>query len=372
MEKRNMQRKRQGFTLIEVVVSAAIGSIVIGSGMLMYLQGNKYFYKVTEHSSFRAESLIILERIAQDLDQIQVSTSKNPATGKFYLTQPYEFIDPFTMDVKDEDGNVIETVAAGKGLRFYRFHHIKMGAPKAGVPNGVPTMVGHRLEYTVRAINASKPALGYNVYRNDKKINSQPLQQFFFHQEPMIVAANQVQGSKAAIITTTVVPKGGLFGNMDYNTVQRLQEEGSIVSRTFHLIGYESFYTSVLYSALQKQSGNGGTLTGIDALQQAVLADAAANTPANLLTNLEATVGSSSPPTHLIPGEAFAIEANIAFDDVTASSDSGWLAAPETPGRPAGAGEFSFEDNGAGPGSGSGSGSGSASGSASGSGGSGC
>lgn len=364
--------RRKGFTLIEVIVSAAIGSIVIGGGMLMYLQGNQYFYKTTEHASFRAESLVILERIAQDLEQMQVSTGKNPSTGKYYLTHPYEFIDPFTMDLKDSEGNLIETVKAGKGLRFYRFHHIKMGAPKDGIPNGVPTMVARRIEYTVQEIVPGQPEEGLNLLRNGKKVNHQPLQNFFFHQEPMIVAANQVQGSRSAILSASCVPKGGLFGNMDYNTMMRLQKEGSVVSRTNHMVGYESFYTSVLYSALQKKKGAGGTLEGISALQNAVLAHASSETPESLLLNLEDTVGDAAPPTHLIPPEAFSIEADIAFVDSTASKDSGWLAAPKTPGRPAGAGEFTFEDDGTGPGSGSGSGSGSASGSASGSGGSGC
>lgn len=359
--------KRRGFTLLEVVISVALGAIVIGAGMLMYVQGNKYFYKTTEHSSFRTEALVILERIAEDLDQIQVSTDVNPTTGKHYMVQPYEFLDPFTMPLKDGAGAVIENVAAGYGLRFYRFHHIEMGAPKPGVPNGVPKMVGRKLEYRLKPIDGDGAAHGYDLERNGVRVNKQPLQTVIFHMEPMIVAANQIQGSRHAILTATVVPKGGVFGNMDYNTVRRLQEEGTIVSRTFHLIGYESFYTSVLYSALQKKKGNGGSLTGIDALQQAVLVDAETYAPGNLYANLTATVGNEAPPTHLVPGEAFVIQPNQAFEDHDASSDPSWLAAPATPGRPAGAGEFSFEDNGAGPGSGSGSGSGSAS-SASGSG----
>jgi prepilin-type N-terminal cleavage/methylation domain-containing protein len=362
-----VRTRRTGFSLLEVVIAVALGAIVIGTGMLMYVQGTKYFYKTTEHSSFRTEALVILERVAEDLDQIQVSTEKNPSTNRFYLVQPYELLEPFTLPLKDQAGNVIENVPAGYGLRFYRFHHIEMGAPKEGVPNGVPKMVARRIEYRLKPIEGDGEKNGFDLERNDKKVNKQPLKTVIFHMEPMIVAANQVQGSRHAILTVTVVPKGGVFGNMDYNTVRRLQEEGTIVSRTFHLIGYESFYTSVLYSALQTQQGNGGSLTGVDELQQAVLADAQTNAPGNLLTNLQATVGTQAPPTHLVPGEAFVVEPHQAFDDATASSDPSWLAAPETPGRPAGAGEFSFEDNGAGPGSGSGSGSGSAS-SASGSG----
>ncbi len=367
-------RNARGFTLIEVVVAVAIGSMVIGGGMLMYVQGTKYFYKTTEHSSFRSEALIVLEKVAEDLEQLQVSAEKNPNTGQYYLIQPYELTSPYTIDELDPNTNKVEKLAAGKGMRFYRFHHIAQDpAPWQGqpgteaLPKTVPRMVGHKVEYTQTLAVPGDPSKGVNLIRNGEVVNSQPLFEVIFHKEPMKVAHNQVQGSPHAILTVTVVPLGGTFGNMDYGTMMRLRKEGSIVSRTFHLVGYESFYTSVLFAGLQKQKGNGNTYTGLDDLTAAVIQDAKTNAPGGLLANIEAQVGAgSSPPTHYIPTEVFAIEANTKFEDKTAAKDQGWLSVKPTPGRPAGAGEFSFEDNGAGPGSGSG-GSGSAS-SASGSG----
>ncbi len=353
---------RRGFSLVEVVIAVAIGAIVVGSGMMLYLQGNKYFYKTTEHSSFRAESLVILERIADDLHQLQVSAGKDPETGQYLLVQPFRFLDPISggIPLKDVDGNVIETVPAGKGIRFYRFHHIEM-VPDPGLPNGKPQMVGRPLEYKQVPVDPSGPTdpadpnfAGVNLLRNGEKINSIPLQQVLFHSEPMIVAANQVQGSRNAIVSVSVVPKGGVFGNMDYNTLQRLQKEGALATRTMHLTGYESFYTSVLYSAILKNNGVSGSISGVDPLMAAVYNDAQTSAPPGMLSNLNSVAEGGAPPSQTISPDTFKIETK-AYQQSTAAVDTRWMSVPQAPGTEAGEGEIEIPASGSGSGSGSGS-----------------
>lgn len=365
------QVARKGFSLVEVIVAVAVGSVIIGAGMLMYLQGNKYFYKVTEHTSFRAEAILIHERIAEDLLQLQIDTGKNPNTNEYWLVQPYELEGtPSTLNMTDSDGNVIGTVKAGNVLRFPRFHHVEMSAPTPELPNGMPKMVAYMMEYKTEPVDSADPSKGINLLRNGERVNQIPLKEVLFHAEPAIVAANQVQGSPSAILTAKIVPLGGTFGNLDLENLgvlDRLAEQGDIVTRTYHLVGYESFYTSVLFSGLQ--SGNSSGYENLSDLEAAVVNHARQNAPPQMFANVNtAASGGGGSSSYLLPKESFSVEYNRKHDD-TVDTDQSWLAKPVVPGRASGSGPwegFSFEDNGAGPGSGSGS-SGSANASGSGS-----
>lgn len=366
------RKQREGFSLVEVVIAVAVGAVVIGGGMLMYFQGNKYFYKATEHTTFRSEALLLTERIAEDLAQLQVSAGKR-SDGKYWLVQPYDLKGPpGEISVLNEAGTETEKIKAGNYLRFPRFHHVEMRSTDPGIPAGVPTMVARMMEYKTEPVDPSDESKGVNLLRNGKKINTIPLRSVLFFQEPAIVAANQVQGSPHAIVSVVVIPEGGAFGNMDHGTIERLAKDGAVVKRTYHLVGYESFYTSILFSGLQKTKTGEKTYENLDALTKAVVKDAKENVPGNLMNNVETAVDEDAAPTYAIPQKTFAIEENVTHDDST-KIDESWLSIPTAPGRASGKGPwegFTFEDNGAGPGSGSG-GSGSSNASGSGSGGSG-
>lgn len=354
-----MKRTRNAFTLVEVLIAAALGSVVIGGGMMLYVQGNKMFYSTTEHSSFRSEALLLLETAANDFDQLQVSAGANPETGNWSLLQPYRIIKSpkFTqkitaMQLNPKTGKEEEIeVEAGDGVSFFRFHHIAMGAPTADLPLGKPKMIGRKVVYETVDIDPSDPSKGKNLLRNGKRVNQIPLASVIFHKEPPIVAAEQVQGSPHALITMTVVPQGGLFGNMKREALLKLEEKGSIIARTFHLVGYESFYTSVLYSGLQKGKGS---ITGLDDLTKAVVSDATKTSPE--LTKKVAASASKTSQTYSIDAEVFVLD-ETTFVDETAGKDPGWLSVPAVPGRDVGSGGEGWEDDGRG-GSGSGSGSG--------------
>jgi hypothetical protein len=347
-----------------VIVSVAIGAIILSGAMTLYSQGNKYFYKVTEHSSFRSEALWMLERIEEDLNQLQVDTGQWPDMGGgYYLLQPYKLtnaegtaLSGSTMMIYDSEGNPTgETVNMGQGLAFHRFHHIASAPASSGLLPGAPQMEAHRIKYTQGPVDDADPSKGVNLYRNGRKINHVPLKSVIFHQQPLVVAAGQLHATKHSVLTCSIVPLGGTFGtlatNTDFRVMERLERDGSITARTFHLAGFESFYTSILVSEVQRRHGGGSSaIQGMDALHDAVYGHASANVASSDFNAFKAEVTSGgSPPTHNFPPGVFTVK-NIEFQDDSSSGDGGWLDSPVQPGKASVSGEWEIP-----PGSGSGS-----------------
>lgn len=319
---RNVMRRR-GFTLVEVIIAAGLAAMVIGGAMYLYGQGHRFFHKVTEHATFRSEALIIQEKVAVDLEQLVVNKEVNPGTGNYYMIEPFQYLEPFTFEDRHPETGVVTPLKAGRGLRFYRFHHIDVGA------DAKPQMVAHKIEYTVVANPG--PEGGKNLLRNGERVNQLPLEDAFFHSEPPIVVRDQMRGSPHAIVTLTVVPKGGALGSMEYRVISRLREEGSIVSRTYHLVGYESFYTAILYEAIR--TGNRSGVHG------AVYTDAYANNPDEAAA-IAARIAGGASSAVVVPNDVFVIQTSFAFQDSTAATDDGWMAAPKAPGRDTGSGPW--------------------------------
>jgi prepilin-type N-terminal cleavage/methylation domain-containing protein len=340
---------RRGFTVLEVVIAVAIAAMVMGGAMILFSQGSRSFAKTTAHAAVRTEALILLEKIGRDLQELTVSTGIDPETGRFHLLAPYQLYNEIQLQVPDPDTGAPTPVKAGRGLRFYRLHHVEMDTARSDVaaPDGRPTLVAHRVEYLVRPIPGDEHGR-VDLLRNGKKINQMPLADVFFRQEPPVVASSQLGGCRNAILNVTVVPRGkGLLGFLEDHVIQRLRENGRLVSRTFHLVGYESLYTAVLYRAIEKVSrgaaggGLGGLLGSLlggaapadddeepeppTELEAAVLADASEAAPGHMLENIVEGLFRRASPGFRIP-DVIRLEPTL-HDDANLR-DEVWESAP--------------------------------------------
>lgn len=239
-----------GATLVEALVAVALGTLVVGGAMVLYIQGNRAFGTTTEHASFREEALTVLETINRDLEELVVSDDRNPRTGRFYMVEPFE--------LAAEDGSA---------LRFHKYHHTQT-IEKDGAT--LPQVVGQAIEYRTEPVDAAAPARGVNLLRNGRKVNRQPLALVRFERMDPIVALNNIGGCPNGLLEVTVLPRGGMWGQMSRETLERLRRENRSVNRIHHLVGYESQYTTVLWKALTK--GQAGQ--PLSPLELAVSADA--------------------------------------------------------------------------------------------------
>jgi len=243
-------KRRNAFTLIETLVAIAVGGVVFGGGMYLYVSGNKSFQVATEHASLREEALVCLETISRDLDQLMVADDKNPTTGNFYLVEPYslgKFVNQTGVDPNDGQ---MKTYPVASELTFFRYHHTGPN-PKSTTTPPAPALYADKLIYSTIPI-AGDPKKGLNLLRNGEVINHIPLSGVLFETINPQLAVDNVGGAPKAVLRITVVPRGGMWGTMTPDTVQKLRDSGEVLSRVFHLVGYESEYTSYLSLALSK------------------------------------------------------------------------------------------------------------------------
>ena len=276
---------RRGFTLLEVLVAAGLSTVVLGTGVLMWLNGSKSFSKATQHSSIREQSLLILEHVGRDLDGLIVSQERNPRTGKFYMVQPFELL-----DTAEEAGPKGKRRVFGRGIRFYVYHRTDMvkvehpedpklrteellgdQAEREEPADGsvrMPRLVGRYVEYTTVAAKGRRG--GVDLLRNGQKVNTTALTEVRFEREDPVHVRDSMGASPNAVLKITVVPRAGIDGELDEATVRSQDDVGSRLSRTIHLIGYESQYTALLGVALEKFKDR----ESLDPLEHAVMADA--------------------------------------------------------------------------------------------------
>lgn len=241
-------KTNEGTTLVEGLVAAALGIIVVGGGVLMYSQGNKAFTTTTEHASFRGEALLVLETLDRDLKGLVVSKDVNPRTKFHYMVQPYELADPVEQVSKDKDGKEVRKSIA-TSVTFYRYHRTEMEQDGDGVK---AVIIGQKVTYKAQLIDPAKPARGMNLLRNGKRVNKMPLAGILFEPLDPIMAADTIGASPAAVLKVTIVPRGGVFGGMTPDVIDRLRLDGKVATRVFHLSGYESQFTTILWMALAK------------------------------------------------------------------------------------------------------------------------
>lgn len=356
MQKRCTRRPprpgRRGFTLVEVIISVALGALVMGGAMALYSFGNRSFYKTTEHSSFRSEAMLMIERVGQDLDQLVVSPKEdNPVNGELSILNPFVLGPSVSYTIEDPNDATKEiTVPASHSVTFFRYHHLAMDTSDPdGPPQGLPTIVARKVEY----VTEEMPDGTVNLLRNGQRINRQPLDRVIFHKEPPIVTAHQVKGSPHAILTVKVVPKGGMSGHfgttkkeISDKILQVMREKSSLVEKTFHLVGYESLYTNVLYRGLQKIRAHLGnndldySWSSVLAHYQAALAgdpillavfddayagDANSAAPPQLLERLTSGMGGRASQAFRFPSQVFLLEDKPFEVDQEAFTDATWL-----------------------------------------------
>lgn len=155
---------RRAFTMVEALVAVAVGIVVVGAALMLFIHGNRSFTTTTEHASFREEAFLCLERIAKDMTQIVVSSGRKPS-GTYHLVEPYELGQQYKQTVLDPvTKKPVEYTTAGRLIRLWIYHHTE-------IAGGKPVVVGQRVEWETRPVDPSRPDGGVNLYRNGEKIN---------------------------------------------------------------------------------------------------------------------------------------------------------------------------------------------------------
>jgi prepilin-type N-terminal cleavage/methylation domain-containing protein len=303
--------RRSGFTLVEVVLAVALAAVVMGSGTYLYVSGSQQFVKITDHNTFRDEGMLVLETINRDLQQIVVSEGKWP-DGKFYMIEPYKLVDKYTQNYKDPiTGQIMPYTDAGTGVKFFRYHHTEMAPRPGGAAGQIPRVVAQELEYKTVPVDASDPSKGLNITRNGEVVNTLPMSEVIFQKLPASVAFDQVQGSPHAILKVIVIPQGGMWRQMTKDTIDALKARGStVLHKIYHLSGYESQYSSLLFKALQQNTAHPGTFSS--PVLEAVFNDAQANAGADSgMLNTSSAVGQT-------PSQSYDMPAGVVRMDTSA------------------------------------------------------
>jgi hypothetical protein len=284
----------------------------------MYYTGNRAFVTVTEHSSFREEALLLLERIERDLRGLIVSEQTNPKTGLPYMVQPYDLFDPRPQQGINPRTNLPEVYQIPSGLRFFRYHHTQA---MAGGTAPTAQLIGHQLEYKVEPIGDG--ARGVNLLRNGRRINKGPLSGILFEVADPVYAAKTVGAAPNAILNVTVVPQGGVWGSMTPDTIRRLRDDGKVVTRSIHLVAYESQFTLLLWLAQVKKQAK----MELDPLEKAVH-DAGEKLPALLRGRLQKKIEEMTNIGYRLDDNRVVLEPKP-FDDSSAGQDPAFQKAKE-------------------------------------------
>ena len=281
-----IRKVRRGFTLVEALVSTGLATLILGTGMLMWLNGSKGFTRATQHSSIREQALMILERLGRDLDGLIVSQERNPKTDKFFLVQPYQLTD-WVDAPPDKDG---KPHRFAQTFRFHVYHRTEMirvtnpldpakrkeevesetdnrDEPADGSVR-LPRIVGRYIEYKV--VPSAEKGGGVDLLRNGQKINLIALTEVRFERGDPVHARQSLGASPNAVLDITVVPRAGIDGTLDESIVRKQDDTGTALSRVIHLVGYESQYTALLGLALEKWKAK----QQLDDLELAVMQDA--------------------------------------------------------------------------------------------------
>jgi len=241
-----------------------------------------------------------------------------PDTGKFMLVQPFSLEDIY----QETLFGPVKNEVAGRRITFFRYHHVEMiDDDQEG--HKFPQIVAQKIDYQAVPVDPFDATKGMDLLRNGKKINYKPLYQVIFQRVPPIVAEEQVQGSPNAFIDVTVVPMGEKMNVVIYET---MKEQGAVLRRMFHLIGYESQYTTILNLALERLQSNALGKSPkteddlLDGYMLAVYRDAQEYAPQNLLKNITERIEKGNTLGFKMPEKTIRIDPAL-FDDTTGNQD---------------------------------------------------
>ncbi len=205
-------RCRRGFTALEGLIAAVLGSLVIGGALAMFGTGSRGMTQVTEHAAARDEAYRLLDRMRVDLDRVVVGD------GFDFAAFP-SVVEPVSLEARDE----------GPALVWYAYHHRRFARESRKL-----TLVGRRMEY--RVVDAGGG--GVDLLRNGKLVNRQPLGAVRFSYLDADEAGTIGVSPRHAIRVEIEPRMGGTRGD---EVAARHAEE-----RVFHLKGVESQYACLL------------------------------------------------------------------------------------------------------------------------------
>jgi len=302
--------------------------------MYLYITGNQSFQVATQHASLREEALLCLETVSRDLDQLMVSDQKNQTTGNFYLVEPYQLDKMVNQTGVDPNDGQKKTYPVASQLTFYRYHHTGTN-PNSDPAFPTPALFADKIVYTTQPCPNDPKHV--NLLRQGQIINRIPLTAVMFETLNPVLAADNIGGAPQAILKVTIVPKGGMWGELTPQIIQALRDNGEVLSRVFHLSGYESEYTSYLSLALAKirrvnqnatppispadiqtaQAAQKDPLTDVEA----ALITHASMLPGQQFANVFKKLATSPAMNYAMPASSVIIEPNTNFVDSSAAAD---------------------------------------------------
>lgn len=206
---------RRGFTMIEMMLAAAVSSVMFVVTMNFMSVGQKQVVKSSEHADARIEAMKIMEVLEWDLDRLVVGDEIDDPNASV--------IDPFKKSFNEN------TTAFG----FFAFHHVEYDpADKRMVL--VPGWIDYRVE-------RRQDGWGVDLLRNGKPVNRAPIA------DVKIADMDRAEADRLGIsprhcITVKVYPLGvqDWLGNKD------ISSEANAVKRVFHLKHIESRYACLM------------------------------------------------------------------------------------------------------------------------------
>lgn len=224
-------RSRPAFTLVEMLIAVAIGTVVLATAVEFLRVGNKSVATTSDHAIARMEAMKIHEAIREDLDRLVVDDDL------MHLAVP--------VTLKDK----------GAKLEFYALHHREVSKSK-----GELTLVGRPIVWT----SEPAPGGGRTVLRNGKRFAGTGLGAIGPVTDLKFAPLDRKQACELQIspyhaLWVKVYPRGA----WDRRN-QRLASEANVQARLIHMSHIESQYACML--TIKKAGPPAGVFTNLDQL----------------------------------------------------------------------------------------------------------
>lgn len=213
--KETQRTGRRAFTMIEIVLAAAVSSIIFVVTMAFMSTSQKQVVKTSEHADARIEAMKIMEVLEWDLDRLVVGDEIDDPNASV--------IDPFKKSFNTS------TTEFG----FFAFHHFEYDQTDKRMVL-MPGWIDYRVQ-------KRQDGWGVDLLRNGKPINRAPIA------DVKIAEMDRAEADKLGIsprhcITVKIYPLGiqDWLGNKD------ISSEVNAIKRVFHLKNIESRYACLM------------------------------------------------------------------------------------------------------------------------------